>query len=116
MSASVKLSSKLPGDFEVNGLDSFAQDLIDDPQRLRIAVVWLDTQKVTVDTDSGTEVPTVRVRRIEPLGDAGEVSQAIRDAVGAAMEERTGRTPLPFEIAQVFPEHRDQDALDGVDD
>lgn len=115
MSATVRLSSKLPGDFEVNGLDQHVQELIDDPKTLRIAVVWLDTQKVTVDTDSGAEVPTIRIRRIEPLGDADDVSNEIRKAVAVAMEKRTGRTPLPFDIVEVT-EERYSDTLPEDDE
>lgn len=104
MSAVVKLSAKMPADFETNGIDAQAQQLIDDPEGLRIAVVWYDTQKVVIDTDSGDHIPTIRVRRIEPLGEHGEVSQAIRKAVGVAFEERTGRKPLPFDIVEITEE------------
>lgn len=104
MSAVVKLSSKMPGDFETNGLDSLASDLVHDPKTIRLGVCWFDVQKVTIDADTGEEVPTVRIRRFEPLGDADEVSQAIRDAVGEAQEKRTGRTPLPFDIVTVTDE------------
>ena len=98
MSASVKLSSKLPGDAEINGLDDRADWLEDNPDELLVVVAYLDTAKVTINTDDGTHVPTVRVRRIEPLGTISDVPQAVREAVAAAEEQRTGRTPLPFEI------------------
>ena len=98
MSAVVKLSSKMPGDPTINGLDHYAGDLIADPEVIRVAVVYYDTVKVTHDTDSRTDVPTIRVRRIEPLGDLEEVPQAVRKAVAAAEEKRTGRSPIPFEI------------------
>ena len=104
MSAVVKLSSKLPGDVEVNGVDQHVDSLVEDPKTLRIACVWFDVQKVTIDADTGTEIPTIRVRRIEPLGEADAVSTAIKKAVGEAMEARTGRTPLPFDIVEVTEE------------
>ena len=104
MSAVVKLSSRLPGDFETNGLDALAQDLIDNPATVRLAVVWIDTAKVVIDTDSGDHVPTVRVRRIEPVGDVGAAIPALRKLVGNAFEERTGRKPLPFDIVEVTEE------------
>ncbi|MBT56569.1 MAG: hypothetical protein CMF72_24615 [Mameliella sp.] len=115
MSAVVKLGSKMPGDFETNGIDGLADDLIGDPTTIRMAVLWFDVSKVTVDTDAGTQVPTIRVRRIEPLGEADEVSQAIADAVGEAMEKRTGRTPLPIGIVTVSEESRHADYLEGTD-
>ena len=101
MSAVVKLSTKLPGDHETNGLDALAKDLVDSPDTIRLAVVWLDVSKVTVETDSGSHIPTVRVRRIEPLGDVGDVSDALRKLVDEAQEQRTGRTPLPLDVVEV---------------
>lgn len=112
MSAVVKLSSKLPGDAETNGIDATAEQLVLEPKTLRCAVVWYDNQKTIVDTDSGDHIPVLRIRRIEPLGEADEVSKAIRDAVGVAMEKRTGRTPLPFDIVTVSEEERYSDTLD----
>lgn len=113
MSAVVKLSSKLPGDFETNGLDALAGDLINSPDDLQVAVVWLDTQKVTIDTDSGEQVPMVRIRRIEPVGDTDAVSKAVRELVGKAFESRTGRSPIPFETYEVG-EAAHGDAIDGL--
>lgn len=115
MSAVVKLASALPGDFETNGLDAQAPALLDDPKALRVAVIWFDVAKVTEDVDSGAHVPTVRVRRIEPLGEAGDVTQAVKDIVGEAMQERTGRSPIPFDIAEVVEGH-DPDQLELGDE
>lgn len=101
MSAVVKLSTKLPGDAETNGLDAQAPRLIEHPDELLCAVVWIDAQKITEDTDAGTRVPTARIRRIEPIGDVNDVPAAVRDVVQAAVQKRTGRTPIPFEDAEV---------------
>lgn len=115
MSAVVKLSSKLPADFEMNGVDALAQDLIDDPKLIRAAFVTFDTRNVNVDTDSGSHIPTIRIRRFEPLGDVDAVSKAIRDAVGVAFEDRTGRPPLPLDIVEVT-EERFSDTLPEGDE
>lgn len=101
MSAVVKLSSRMPGDFETNGIDAHAARLVEHPDDLLVCVVWVDTQRVVIDTDSGDKIPTIRVRRIEPLGEVGDVSAAIRDAVQIAVRTRTGRTPMPFELGGV---------------
>lgn len=98
MSAITKLSTKLPGDETINGLDSWSSWLEDNPTDLLVAVVYLDVQKVTIDTDTKDHIPTVRVRRIEPLGPVTGVSETVRKAVAAAESERTGRSALPFEI------------------
>jgi len=115
MSAVVKISPKLPGDAETNGLDSTAKDLISEPKAIRVGVLWYDVHHVTVDTDSGAHSPTIRLRRFEPLGDSDDVPQAVRDAVATAMESRTGRTPLPFEIVTVT-EDQYGDSLELVPD
>lgn len=104
MSAVVKLAAKMPGDFETNGLDALADDLVDDPKQLRAAFVVFDVQKITDNTDDGSQVPTVRVRRFEPLGKADEISDAIRDAYTQAVEARTGRTALPLDLVEVLDE------------
>lgn len=115
MSAVVQLSSKLPGDAEINGLDAQAKWLEENPDELLVAIVLLDTSKVTIDTDTHAHVPTVRIRRIEPLGVVGEVSKAVRQAMADAEEKRTGRSAIPFEIVEVG-EHAYGDELpDGGD-
>lgn len=113
MSAAVKLSTKLPGDETINGIDHWRQKLVHDPEELVVAIVYLDVQKITVNTDDGTEIPTVRVRRIEPLGPISSISDTVRAAVAAAEEERTGRKALPFEIVEAG-EYGHSDTLDDA--
>lgn len=113
MSAVVKLSSAMPGDFETNGLDQHVDWLLDNPKDLMVCAVWIDVKSVIVDTDSGDHIPTVRVRRIEPLGEVGAVSEKIREAIQDAVEKRTGRTPIPFDIAEVTEERYSDTLPDG---
>lgn len=106
MSAVVKLSTKMPGDPETNGVDSLAARLVkeglgEETEQIRVAVVWFDVQKVTTNSDSGEHVPTIRVRRIEPVGAVGDVDAGIAAAVEAAVEKRTGRKAIPFGIVEV---------------
>ena len=68
--------------------------------------------KNIIDTDTGDHVPTIRVRRIEPLGPVAGCSDAVKKAVAAAESERTGRSPIPFEIVEVG-EHPSQHLLDA---
>lgn len=101
MSAIVQLSSKLPGDEDFNGVDSIALDLLDDPDTIRCAVVFYDVSKITRQVDAGTDVPTIRVRKFEPIADVAHVPAELRKIVDDAIETRTGRKPLPLD--QVEP-------------
>lgn len=101
MSDKIKLSAALPGDEEINGLDSIADDLVAQPQRIRVALVWLDVPRITDNTETGARVPTVRVRRIEPLGTVEEIPDEIRKLAAQIHEERTGRVPLPFDDVEL---------------
>ena len=120
MSAVCKLSSKMPGDPATNGVDSTVADLVDDPDTIRVGLVWYDVAKVTIDTDSGDHIPTIRVRRIEPVGTVGDVDERIADAVQAAIEKRTGRKAIPFSIVEVDDDGAygdpDQRTIDDVDE
>ena len=95
MSATVKLSSKLPGDPETNGLDAYAD--YRDPETPICVIAWLVPSKVTEDLATGAHVPTMEVRRIEPIGTPAKVPQVIQDLAAELYEKRTGRNPLPFE-------------------
>lgn len=111
MSAVVKLGSKLPADFEMNGLDAQAESLLEEPLTLRCAVIWYDAPKSVKDNEQGTEVPTISVRRFEPLGDADEVTNAIKTEVQKAIQARTGRQPVPWDITEITEEHKLGDTL-----
>lgn len=100
MSESVRLSAKLPGDEEINGLDQLAPAMLDAPEKVICAIVWLDVSAVTTNIDEGTETPTVRVRRIEPIGHLDRVPDAVIALAGELMEARTGRRPLPFDTLE----------------
>ncbi|MFB9768153.1 hypothetical protein ACFFOS_27500, partial [Nocardioides kongjuensis] len=78
MSASVKLATSMPGDPQTNGVDALAPILVREglgeiDEQLRVGIIWFDTSKVTTNSDTGDHVPTIRVRRIEPVGVVGDV-------------------------------------------
>jgi hypothetical protein len=95
MSDAVRLSSKLPKDDETNGLDALGLDLTKRPEEIRCAVIWFDVAKITTETDSHAVIPTVRIRKIEPV----EPTATIRKTVEKAFSARTGRAMLPLEEA-----------------
>lgn len=97
MSADVALSSKLPADEETNGLDALHESLTTNPDQVVCGIVWFDVPKITIDTESGKERPTVRVRRIEPIGTVDKVPAAVMKLALDLQQKRTGRTPLPFD-------------------
>jgi len=95
MSNSLKLSTALPGEDEINGLDGLADELVADPSRMICAIIICDVKDVRYITDLEAHVPTLRFRRGEawPLADTPE---AVRIAMIQRSEARLGRTPLPF--------------------
>lgn len=95
MSATVKLSSRLPGDPEINGLDSLHGRLITDDTPI-LCLAWVVSTKVVRDLNTDEEVPTVEVRRIEPIASVHAVDQSIVDLAASLYEKRTGRNPLPI--------------------
>lgn len=101
MSDSVKLSAKLSKDDETNGLDHLAGELINNPDQVIAAIVWLDVSKVTHDVDKSTDVPTVRVRRIEPFGPIAKVPADVIKMAAELQEARTGKKALPFDVLEV---------------
>ena len=91
-----QLASALPKG-EANGLNALARDMIDNPATAHVAVVLLDCKKISTDIDTGDVEPTARIRRIEPISaDKDVVARIMR----RAMEERTGKTVLPFDLEE----------------
>jgi hypothetical protein len=93
-----KLASKLP-DGDRNGLSAIATELVDNPDKVHVAIVLLDCSKVTTDVDSGDVVATARLRRIEVIRDLKD-GHAMRRLLQREWERRTGKTVLPFELEE----------------
>ncbi len=106
----IKLSSALPKSDEANGLGAIADALVDEPTSMHVAVVVLDCQQITTDTDSGEATPTARVRRIEIVED-GEDKDRLRTLAQRAFEKRTGKTVLPLDLEDEL-----RDAFGNSDD
>ena len=101
MSQKVKLTTAMPAASEWNGLDAEVDVLNEYPEGIRWALVAYDNKGSVHDTDSGTDVPRVRVRQWEPLGERSELADAVMQAMFAAQEKRTGKRSLPFDEARV---------------
>lgn len=106
MSNSLKLSTALPGEDEINGLDSLAEGLVADPSRMVCVVAILDVKDIRYLVDVEAHVPTLRFRRGEawPLESTPE---EVRLAMIRRAEDRLGKTPLPF--GEVLAKRSDDD-------
>lgn len=81
-----------------NGLTAIARALIDQPHDVHVIVALVDCKKVTVDNDSGEIEPTARIRRVEViLGDDKDMAAKM---LRRALEKRTGKTVLPFDLEE----------------
>lgn len=107
----LKLSAGLPAD-DRNGLAPIVRRLVDDPHDVHVAVVLLDTVKVTTDVETGDVVPTVRVRAVEPIEQTDD-SRELERLLRRAYERRTGQVELPLELERELDALRE--ALDGDD-
>lgn len=113
MSAVVRLSSALPGDPEVNGLDHLADRMSAEPSSTVVtAIVWFDVSKVTYLPEQDAHVPTVRVRKVEPIGESHETRQKVADLYAELQEARLGRQPLPFDQLEGSRDHVDVTVID----
>jgi hypothetical protein len=103
MSQVVRLSSKLSKDPETNGLDDHAVSLAQDPHQVLCAITWLTVQKVTTDVETGEAVPTIMIRRIEPIALVDAVPAEVVELALKLYTERTGKqSPLPFGVTEVI--------------
>lgn len=100
MSATIRLSSKLPGDPEINGLDHLHDRLCVDTTPI-VCLAWVKPTKVVTDIETEERVPTVELARVEPIGSVNVVSQEIIALAAQLYEKRTGRNPLPIDALLV---------------
>lgn len=102
MSAAVRLSSRLSKDDETNGLDSLQDDLLANPSQVVCAIVWLVSDTITENVETGDRVPRVVVKRIEPIGVIDKVPADVIKLALELQEKRTGKRPLPFGVTEVL--------------
>ena len=98
MAGPASLAGNLP-DGPANGLAVIAGELVEHPTRVHVVVALIDTCKVTTRVDSGNQVATVRVRRLEVITDPADAAQ-LRHLLEREFERRTGQCVLPFDLEQ----------------
>ena len=92
-----KLSSALPGG-DANGLTAIARPLIDNPHEVHVIIALVDCKASKIDHDKGDIVPTARIRRVEVIGKHDR--QLAQTMMRRALEARTGKTVLPFDLEE----------------
>lgn len=102
MTSLVKLSSKLPDDLDLNGLDPWASTFKQRPRDQFVAIVYLDVARVVTDYEKGSIYPVVQVAAIEVVGDIAGTPGDVHSAFTSARDKRLRRDPLPFSEDLVF--------------
>lgn len=102
----VKISSKLPGEYEKNGLDSNLQHRVESvPGRVAV-IALLETTKRTENYEKDDSVDyTLSIVEIEPLARNDYAKTVERLAV--LREQRTGKKRLPFDDKEIAPKPKE---------
>jgi len=96
--ARITMGGKLPDTDELNGLGAIGDQVVTDPEGMRVvAVVVLAAAYVKHNVATGENVPQMSVARIEPIL-IDQDRAALGRIVNRAHEKRTGRTVLPLDL------------------
>lgn len=110
----IKLGTKLPKKDDRNGLGAIYREFLADPLKTHLAVVVLDTAKITRDLEADDYYPTVRIVAIEPITGGVDVGR-LRTMLQRAYEARTGNIELPADWEAVLAELPDANGVPGGD-
>jgi hypothetical protein len=116
----ISVSGKLPAG-DGNGLVAIYRQLIQQalgeiPPALHVCVALVDCRKLNVDGDTHETVPVARIRRIEVIG-RSEDKKVAEDLMRRALDERTGRETLPYDLDEELRRIVDNpDALAATDE
>lgn len=108
----IKLGTKLPKKDDRNGLGAILRELLREPEKTHMAVVVLDTAKITRDLEADDYYPTVRIVAIEPITGGVDVGR-LRTMLQRAYEQRTGNLELPADWEAVLSEMADTNGVAG---
>lgn len=98
---SIKIAGKLPSNDDRNGLTAASiRGFLTDPNTPQLAIVVLETTKITEDLEKFDRIPTVAIRAIELVGN-DELGR-VRMMLQRQHAERTGRLELPAQWESVL--------------
>lgn len=100
MSAKLKLTSKLPGNEDINGLDAKVDEFLATPEKVRLVLGWVDVKEVHDVTATGDRIPVLQWRRLELVGEADNAPPELKELALRLYEERTGKAPLPINLTE----------------
>lgn len=92
----MNISGSLPGG-DGNGLEAIYDKLRDEPKVKHVAVCIIDGKSSKFDADTGEWTVTARIRRIEVIRRADDKA-ACETLMRRALDERTGREALPYDL------------------
>lgn len=108
----ITVAGNLPKDDAYTGLDPLHDDLVNDTQRLRYAVIAFDCDGYKYKTDTGEKTPVIRIRRIEPA--TGDDQAEIEKLLDRLSEARLGALPLSSATDDGGTGDRDDEPEPGV--
>ncbi|MDG4791897.1 hypothetical protein O7626_39475 [Micromonospora sp. WMMD1102] len=87
----VKTSAQLTRERrEFSGLDSIADELVEQPRGTRYAVVAYDVKRVSDEiAEGGEKIPTVQFTHIEPV--RGDLEATVKRILAERYKDRTGK-------------------------
>lgn len=107
----MNISGSLPGG-DGNGLEAIYDELRDQPKTKHVAVCIVDGKSSKFDADTGEWTVTARIRRIEVIRDE-EDRGICEKLMRRALDKRTGREALPYdleeELREVFDNASEED-------
>jgi hypothetical protein len=101
MPSPVKLAGTLPAG-DANGLAAIAAEVTSAPKSLRAVIALVDVKELRTSIDAGDIVPILRIKRIEAINP--DDMKAARRLYRRALDKRTGREAIPFELEEDLDE------------
>ena len=93
----LSVSGKLPNGDRAAGLLAQLAELLDDPKKVRVGIVFYDVASIKTTPETGDRVPTVRLRAFEPITPNDDADE-MRNLLVRSVARRTGQEVLPLDL------------------